>query len=99
MDEKKVCILTKVGKRTKRMCKCSRNGKRVACSTLKALPKLPLFKMPDFLNFSKKLVHGKKGRYHIGGTRKTKLFDREFFFSAACKKKGKTIKCDNMFGW
>ena len=100
-----------MGKRMNQTCKCSRNGKRVACGTLKLVPKtsslnlnfkIPPLKIPDFLNFTKKSVYHKKRRHHIGGSRKIKKRSsnsRGFFFSAACKKNGNTIKCDNMFGW
>jgi len=97
MNEKKICVL----KNKKQTCKCTKNRKRVNCKTLK-------LKFLAFLNFLQPFTrNNKKSSYHhVGGSkrkrngnRKSGIFGNGFFFSAACKKNGKTIKCNNMVGW
>ena len=104
MNEKKICVL----ENKKQTCKCIRNRKRVNCKTLKLIPKMPKLKFQAFLNFLQPSTHSnKKGtRHNVGGSKRKKsgsrkggIFGSGFFFSAACKKKGKTIKCNNMVGW
>jgi len=103
MNEKKICVL----KNKKQTCKCTKNRKRVNCKTLKLIPKMPKLKFPAFLNFLQPSTRSnKKGSYHhhVGGSKRKRgkkggIFGNGFFFSAACKKRGKTIKCNNMVGW